>query len=72
MYRGNIHRIKSVNFVECNGYCGIKFSGCLLQQSKFGFVRLVYKADLLTNFEYKAIQRMIKILYFFLWFCHLI
>lgn len=51
MYRGNIHRIKSVNFVECNGYCRIKFSGCLLQESKFGFVRLVYKADLLTNFE---------------------
>lgn len=51
MYRGNIHRIKSVNFVVCNGYCDIKFSGCLLQQSKFGFVRLVYKADLLTNFE---------------------
>lgn len=29
MYRGNIYWIKLVNFVECNGYCGIKFFGCL-------------------------------------------
>lgn len=49
-----------MNFVECNCYCGIKFSGCLLRQSKFGFVELVYRGSVLTNFEY-GIQEMIKV-----------
>lgn len=51
-----------MNFVECNCYCGIKFSGCLLRQSKFGF-ELVYRGSVLTNFEY-GIQEMIKVLDF--------
>lgn len=51
-----------MNFIECNCYCGIKFSGCLLRQSKFGF-ELVYRGSVLTNFEY-GIQEMIKVLDF--------